>query len=127
MTGRHRRTLELGAALVSYAGLLLVSIAILRGDAIVGDLPRALVALMPVPAAIAIIAIAIAQFLADDELQQRIRLTALAVSCLGTMLVAVSWGFLEGLGYEPLSGFVIFGILVGLYAVGFVWSARRYR
>ena len=33
--------------------LLLVSIAILRGDAIVGDLPRALVALMPVPAAIA--------------------------------------------------------------------------
>lgn len=127
MTGRHRRTLELGAALVAYAGLLLVSIAILRGDAIVGDLPRALVALMPVPAAIAIIAIAIAQFLADDELQQRIRLTALAVSCLGTMLVAFSWGFLEGLGYEPLSGFVIFGILVGLYAVGFVWSARRYR
>lgn len=127
MTGRHRRTLELGAALVAYAGLLLVSIAILRGDAIVGDLPRALVALMPVPAAIAIIAIAIAQFLADDELQQRIRLTALAVSCLGTMLVAFSWGFLEGLGYEPLSGFVIFGILVGLYAVGFMWSARRYR
>lgn len=127
MTGRHRRTLELGAALVAYAGLLIVSIAILRGDAIVGDLPRALVALMPVPAAIAIIAIAIAQFLADDELQQRIRLTALAVSCLGTMLVAFSWGFLEGLGYEPLSGFVIFGILVGLYAVGFMWSARRYR
>jgi len=127
VTGRHRRTLELGAALVAYAGLLLVSIAILRGDAIVGDLPRALVALMPVPAAIAIIAIAIAQFLADDELQQRIRLTALAVSCLGTMLVAFSWGFLEGLGYEPLSGFVIFGILVGLYAVGFMWSARRYR
>ena len=127
MTGRHRRTLELGAALVAYAGLLLVSIAILRGDAIVGDLPRALVALMPVPAAIAIIAIAIAQFLADDELQRRIRLTALAVSCLGTMLVAFSWGFLEGLGYEPLSGFVIFGILVGLYAVGFMWSARRYR
>ena len=127
MTGRHRRTLELGAALVAYAGLLLLSIAILRGDAIVGDLPRALVALMPVPAAIAIIAIAIAQFLADDELQQRIRLTALAVSCLGTMLVAFSWGFLEGLGYEPLSGFVIFGILVGLYAVGFMWSARRYR
>ena len=114
-------------ALVAYAGLLLVSIAILRGDAIVGDLPRALVALMPVPAAMAIIAIAIAQFLADDELQQRIRLTALAVSCLGTMLVAFSWGFLEGLGYEPLSGFVIFGILVGLYAVGFLWSARRYR
>ena len=27
MTGRHRRTLELGAALVAYAGLLLVSIA----------------------------------------------------------------------------------------------------
>jgi hypothetical protein len=127
VTGRHRRTLELGAALVAYAGLLIVSIAILRGDAIVGDLPRALVALMPVPAAIAIIAIAIAQFLADDELQQRIRLTALAVSCLGTMLVAFSWGFLEGLGYEPLSGFVIFGILVGLYAVGFMWSARRYR
>ncbi len=82
---------------------------------------------MPVPAAAAIIAIAIAQFLADDELQQRIRLTALAVSCLGTMLFAFSWGFLEGLGFERLSGFAISGILVGLYAVAFVWSGRRYR
>ena len=127
MTGRHRRTLELGAALVAYAGLLLVSIAILQGAAVVGDLPRALVALMPVPAAIAIIAIAIAQFLADDELQQRIRLTALAVSCLGTLLVAFSWGFLEGLGFERLSGFAIAGILVGLYAAGFLLSERRYR
>ena len=127
MTGRRRRTVALVTALVGYMGLLLVSIAILQGGAVVGDLPRVLVALMPVPAAAAIIAISIAQFLADDELQQRIRLTALAVSCLGTMLVAFSWGFLEGLGYERLSGFVIFGILVGLYAVGYLWSAWRYR
>ena len=127
MTGRRRRTVALVTALVGYTGLLLVSIAILQGGAVVGDLPRVLVALMPVPAAAAIIAISIAQFLADDELQQRIRLTALAVSCLGTMLVAFSWGFLEGLGYERLSGFVIFGILVGLYSVGYRWSARRYR
>ena len=127
MTGRRRRTVAFGAALAAYAGLLLVSIAILQGDAIVGDLPRALVALMPVPAAAAIVAISIAQFLADDELQQRIRLTALAVSCLGTLLVAFSWGFLEGIGFERLSGFAIAGILVGLYAAGFLWSERRYR
>ena len=127
MTSRRRRTLALGIALVAYAGLLLVSIAILRGGTIVGDLPRAAIALMPVPAAAAIIAIAIAQFLADDELQQRIRLTALAVSCLGTLLIAFSWGFLEGLGFERLSGFAISGILVGLYGVGFLWSERRYR
>jgi len=127
VTGRRRRALAFGAALGAYAGLLLVSIAILQGDAIAGDLPRAAIALMPVPAAAAIIAIAIAQFLADDELQQRIRLTALAASCLGTLLIAFSWGFLEGLGFERLSGFAISGILVGLYAVGVLWSQRRYR
>ncbi len=72
-------------------------------------------------------AISIRVFLAGDELEQRTRLSGLAVSVLGTLLVTFSWGLLEGLGFERLSGFVVFGVLITLYVAGLAWATHRYR
>jgi hypothetical protein len=115
------------AGFVVYATLLVVSISVLSADPGLAAPVRALVALMPVPAAVAIILVAIGEFLASDELQQRIQLVALAVAFLGTLLVCFSWGFLEGIGFERLSGFVVFGMLGAFYGAGLLAAQRRYR
>jgi hypothetical protein len=71
--------------------------------------------------------VSISYFLASDELEQRIQLVGLGVAFLGTLMVTFSWGFLEGIGYERLSGFATFGVLVALYVAGLVVAQRRYR
>jgi hypothetical protein len=114
------------AALAAYAALLLLSRALLAGGS-VGDPLRAAIALLPLPAGAALLVLAIREYVSQDELEQRISLMALAVSFGGTVLVAVSWGFLEGVGFERLSGFVWFGIFVASYALGLVWAKARYR
>ena len=125
--GTGPRAVAFGAALLTYAVLLLISIAILSGGGVTSPPLQALVALLPVPAAVALLVLAITRFLATDEMQQQIQLTALALSFLGTLLVTFSWGFLEGVGVERLSGFAVFGTLVLLYVAGLALAGRRYR
>lgn len=127
MTATRRRTVAFGLALLTYVLLLLGSLAILSGGGVTGVMPRALVALLPVPAAVAVVAVSVDQFLANDELQQRIQLNALVVAFLGTLVATFSWGFLEGVGVERLSGFVVFGMLIVLYVAGLALARRRYR
>ncbi len=127
MNARVRPAVAFGAALLAYGVLLAVSIAILRAGTALQDPVRAAVALLPLPAAVALVVISIRVFLAGDELEQRTRLIGLAVSVLGTLLVTFSWGLLEGLGFERLSGFVVFGVLVTLYVAGLAWATHRYR
>lgn len=109
-----------------YAALLLISISVLSAEPELPDALRAAIALIPVPAAIAIILVAIGEFLASDELQQRVQMVGLAFAFLGTLLVSFSWGFLEGIGYERLSGFVVFGMLGAFYGAGLLVAQRRY-
>lgn len=126
MTAR-RRALAFGGALAAYAALLVASIVLLSGEGI-GEGPwRIVLALLPVPAAIVIVLVATTAFLASDELEQRTRLIGLALSFVGTLLLTLSWGFLEGVGIERLSGFVVFGVLVALYLLGSAFAQRRYR
>ena len=122
----RRRLAAFGAALVAYAALLLLSRALLADGALGGPLDG-VIALLPAPAGVALLIIAIREFVSQDELEQRIRLLALAASFGGTVLVALSWGFLEGVGFERLSGFAWLGVLVGFYLAGFVWARARYR
>ncbi len=122
----NRRLVAFVAALVAYAALLLLSRALLVDDSVAGPID-VLIALLPVPAGVALLVIAIREFVSQDELEQRIRLLALAVSFCGTVLVAVSWGFLEGVGFERLSGFAWLGVLVALYGVGVIWARAHYR
>lgn len=121
-----QRRVQLAVALVLYAGLLLLARGLLAGGTLTGPAEVA-AALLPVPAAIVLLGIAVREFMARDELEQRIRLTALAVSFCATLLVTFTWGFLEGVGIDPLGGFLVFGILVGGYLGGLAWASARYR
>ena len=125
-SARTRRT-AFGACLAAYVVLLVVSISLLSAEPRLDAAIRAAVALMPVPAAVAVILVAIREFLASDELEQRMQLVGLAVAFLGTLLVTFSWGFLEGIGFERLSGFATFGMLVAFYVAGLLAAQRRYR
>lgn len=120
------RRVQLAVAFVAYVGLLLLARALLAGGTLTGPAEVA-VSLLPVPAAIVLLGLAVREFMARDELEQRIRHTALAVSFCATLLVTFSWGFLEGAGLDPLGGFLVFGILVGGYLAGLAWANARYR
>ena len=124
MTGR--RPAAFVGALVLYGALLLLARALLAGNGFSGP-AQVLIALLPVPAGVALLVIAIAQFGSHDELEQRIRLTALAISFCGTLLVTLTWGFLEGVGIQRLGGFTVFGVLVALYLAELAWASTRYR
>jgi hypothetical protein len=124
MKGHPRAAL--GAALAVYGALLLLARGLLGNGGFSGP-AEVLIALLPVPAAVAALIVIISQVRSLDELQQRIRLVALAVSFSGTLLITFSWGFLEGVGIEPLGGFAVFGILVALYLAGIAWAGTRYR
>ena len=124
---KTRRAVAFGAALAAYAALLVVSIVLLSGESVAEGPMRVVAALLPVPAATALVVIATTAFMASDELEQRTRLIGLALSFLGTLLLALSWGFLEGVGFERPSGFLIFSVLVVLYVLGSTFAQRRYQ
>jgi hypothetical protein len=121
MTGVRRLVLGLG----SYAALLLASVALLSGERFDDSAWRFVIALLPVPAAVAVVGVA--HYRRMDELLQRIHLQALAVAFFGTLATVFSWGLLEGVGVPRLGGFPAFGILGGFYLVGLVWARSRYR
>lgn len=110
----------------AYVVLLLGSIWLLGTDALADSPWRPVVALLPVPAAAVMLGFFVERVRSLDELLRRQHLEALAVAFGGTLLVVFSWGFLEGVGVARLSGFVVFGVLMGLYLVGLFWSHRRY-
>lgn len=122
---RAARGLTLG--LVAYAALLVGSILLLRQEPVAESSWRYAAALLPLPAVIVVVGAGMAAFRASDELAQRIYLNALALSFLGTVLVALTWGLLEGVGLPALSGFVYVGVLWLLYLVGLWLGNRRYR
>ena len=113
--------------LLAYAGLLVASVLLLRQDPIADSGWRYAVALLPAPAAAGILAATAAAYRDSDELARQIQLQALAVAFLTTMLLAFTWGLLEGVGLPRVSGFVYFGILWGTYMGGLWWANRRYR
>ena len=123
---KGRRLAAFVGALVLYGALLLLAQGLLAGNGFSGPV-EVLIALLPVSAGVALLVIAIAQFGSHDELEQRIRLMALAISFCGTLVVTFTWGFLEGVGFERLGGFTVFSVLVALYLAGLAWASTRYR
>jgi hypothetical protein len=125
-SARSRRAAFI-AGFALYTSLLLMSIWLLSTLTGLSTPVRALLALLPVPAAVLIVLVSIDEFLASDELEQRVQLVGLAVAFLGTLLVTFSWGFLEGVGFERLTGFVTFAMLVAFYGAGRIAAQRRYQ
>ena len=112
--------------LLLYAASLILARQSLAGGSVQG--PAAIpIALLPIPAGAVLLGVALAHFQSQDELEQRIRFMALAVSFGGTVLLSLSWGFLEGVGFERLSGFVVFLSVVAFYVAGLLWARTRYR
>ena len=123
----HRRyAIELGGAMLAYAGVLVGSVMLLQTGRFTGTVAT-LIALSPMlPCAVACWAI-LRQFRRLDELQLRVQLEALGFSFAGTALLSFSYGFLEGLGWKPLSMFTVWPVMAGLWIVGGFIAARRYR
>ncbi|MDP3785609.1 MAG: hypothetical protein Q8Q55_00770 [Undibacterium sp.] len=112
---------ELGIACFLYVATLFTSIWIAKGMA--DGLGRTLVVMLPaLPAFAALMAILRSIKRMDEYVRVRM-LEILALSGGLTAFIAFSYGFLEGLGYPRLSGFVMYGIfMVGWLLVGCIRS-----
>lgn len=88
---------------------------------------RTAVALLPVPGAIIVMWAVVRHLGRIDEMQRRAALEGLAMAFSGSALFAISYGFLEGVGFPKLSAFVMWGVMGGLWFVGSLLSSFRYR
>ena len=62
-----------------------------------------------------------------DELQQRIQLLAIGFAAGTTSMLAFSYGFLENVGFRPISLMWVFPVMVFLWGIGLVFISRRYQ
>jgi hypothetical protein len=62
-----------------------------------------------------------------DELQQRIQLQAIGFAAGTTSLLTFSYGFLEGVGFPPISLLWVFPIMILLWGLGLIIISRRFQ
>lgn len=62
-----------------------------------------------------------------DELQQRIQLQAIGFAAGTTSLLTFSYGFLEGVGFPPISLLWVFPITILLWGLGLAIISRRFQ
>ncbi|MBI5353431.1 MAG: hypothetical protein HZB50_12395 [Chloroflexi bacterium] len=62
-----------------------------------------------------------------DELQQRIQLLAIGFAAGTTSMLAFSYGFLENIGFPPISLMWVFPVMVMLWGIGLAFISRRYK
>lgn len=110
-------------------GALAVYVVILVGSLLLvddgmGQPWRTVVSLLPVLPMAYVVWLVVARFRGLDEYWQQVQLMALPFAFLSSLLLLFTWGFVENAGFEPLGGFVWFGVMVALYLVG-LWIARR--
>jgi len=122
----RRYLFELGGAMLAYALVLFASIRLLQTGRFEGAAAAA-VALLPVLPCLAACWAILRQFRRLDELQMRMQLEALGFSFAGTAMLSFGYGFLEGVGWRPLSMFFVWPVMAGLWLVGGVLAAWRYR
>jgi len=122
---RRRYFLELGGAIAAYGVVLVASLHILKQG--VPDSWRAVVAVSPV-VPLVFVFIAIVRFmLASDELQRQIQLESLALAAGATALLAVTYGFLEGVGFPHLSAWFTYLCVMAVWALSVPFVTRRYK
>ena len=91
------------------------------------NLARVVVALTPVIPVISMIYSFLRYLNNIDELQQRIQLLAIGFAAGTTSLLTFSYGFLENVGFPPLSLLWVFPIMILLWGIGLAFIARRYQ
>ena len=130
MTQRFARLpygLQLITGLVVYGGLLAISMGILANVELEESLLGYGVALLPVPGMAIVVLVVVNRFKAMDEFWQTVHMTALPFALLGSMAVAITWGFLENVGAPELSGFAWFLVMNAAYLAGLAIAHWRYR
>lgn len=121
----HAYVREFGAAMLGYVVVLVVSISLIQS--LPGSPWRVPMALAPVvPLSLALWAF-VRFYQRLDELQRRIQLDALACSFGGTILVTISYGFLQNVGLPALSWVWVAPLMIALWGVGAALAHRRYR
>jgi hypothetical protein len=118
--------LELCAAMLAYGLVLCSSIFLLKTGYFEGTW-AALVALLPTLPCIAACWAILRQFRRLDEQQLRVQLEAIGFAFTGTALLTFGYGFLEGVGWRPLSMFAVWPLMAVLWIIGGLIAARRYR
>jgi hypothetical protein len=120
-----RYTLEFSASMTSYVVVLAGSLAAL--NAVGGGSPwRWPLALLPVlPGAAALIAF-VRRLRAMDELERRIQFEAFGAVCAVTVLVTLTYGFLENAGLPRVSAIWITPLMIGMWGMASAAVSRRY-
>ncbi|MBI5934501.1 MAG: hypothetical protein HY867_12405 [Chloroflexi bacterium] len=62
-----------------------------------------------------------------DELQQKIQLLAIGFAAGVTSLLTFSYGFLENVGFPPISLLWVFPVMILLWGLGLAFISRRYQ
>ena len=88
---------------------------------------RIVVALAPVIPVIFMIFAFLRYLNGIDELQQRIQLLAIGFAAGTTSMLAFSYGFLENVGFPPISLMWVFPIMIGLWGIGLAFISRKYQ
>lgn len=116
---------EFLGAMVAYVVCLIVSLLLLQGN---HDAPwRVPVALLPVVPAVFAVAAFVRYLGRTDELQRRIQLEGLGLSFGVTAILTFAYGFLENVGFPPISLLWVLPLMVALWGIGTGLAARRYR
>jgi len=121
----RRYAVELGSCFLAYAGLLWLSLTLLRRD-LVPPAWQVPIALPPMLPGIAMVWAVLRQLRRMDELQRRLQLEALAFAYCGTALTTFSYGFLEHVGFSPVSMWAVWPLMGVLWVVGQGIGAWRY-
>ncbi|MEM8534933.1 MAG: hypothetical protein AAGF95_29100 [Chloroflexota bacterium] len=121
----HQYTRKFTIALLVYALTLSISLMLLKWNP---DSPlRVLFALLPMLPA-GYLPIVLVRMLGKlDELQRRIQLEALGFAFGGTAVLTFGYGFLQNIGFPPLSWFLIWPIMASLWVIGKTYASWRYR
>jgi hypothetical protein len=121
----RRYVLEFGASMAAYAVILVISVLLVESH------PHAAwripVALAPVvPAGFALVAFL--RYLHDaDEMLQRVQLEAIGFSFGATGMLTFAYGFLQNVGFPPLSWIYILPLMIALWGIGSAVASKRYR
>jgi hypothetical protein len=117
--------IEFGGAMAAYVVVLLVSLELLRAFPHSGwRIPLALAPVVPTLFALA----AFMRFLGRmDELQRRIQLQAIGFGFGATAILTFAYGFLQLVGFPPISWLFILPLMVVLWGLGAAVAAWKYR
>ena len=88
---------------------------------------RVIVSLAPVVPIIFMILSFLKYLNSIDELQQKIQLLAIGFAAGVTSLLTFSYGFLENVGFPPISLLWVFPTMILLWGFGLVFISRRYQ